>query len=218
MKLFKRAGFIFGIIGIFTLSVLVVKSTHLKGNAQSINDVSVQPPLSGDPAVFATPTPVSNAVFVHSPDGTQQVIMHTQKQQDNSVLYTFATSAVPSPDSGASTGEKVFFNRTIGGQGTMAIPLNTYSPDNKLLFLEEDESGFKNIYVFKADGSFFANGQQYLDVSSLFAQKQTSNVFNTVTGWDSATLMHVSTTIDGKTRGTSYWFEVPSMSFIPLAS
>lgn len=215
MKLKEKVGFIFGIIGIFVLSVAAVTVIHSQGNAQALKT----------PARLSsiTPAPVQSwqipsqsgresVVYVHSSDGLKQVIMHRKIQADNSVLYTFSTADVP------SAGETVFFTRAIGGGGAMKVPLNTYSPDDKYLYLEEDEAGFTDIYVFKADGSLFNNGQQYLNVSSLFAQRQTNYIFHTATGWDSYALMHILTSTDGKNPGPKFWFDLSNMSFIQLAS
>lgn len=213
MKVFKKFCLLFLVVLIFIVSVIWFISSQNSKNFQAI-----VPPQNLSLAV-STPTPTSDVLSVHSPDGAKQIIMHKKiqapiqsGQADSSIVYSFAVSDIP------SIGETVFFTKTIGGNGTMTVPLNAWSPNNAYLYLEEDENTFKDIYVFKADGSNFNANTQYLDIPSLFSAKETSNVFKNITGWDSNTLLHIITTTNGKDRGPSYWYDIPSNSFIRLAS
>lgn len=151
------------------------------------------------------PTPAIKNTEVHSADGEMNLIMQTQKQEDGSAIYSFFTSDI------FGKNKKILFEKTVNAGVSMEIPKNSWSPDNKYVFLREDEPSSFSIFVFKASGENFADGQQYLDVSSLFTQHKVKYLLSDVTGWDSPTLLHVVTS------GPSYWFDITTRAFLQLA-
>lgn len=151
------------------------------------------------------PTPAVQNTEVHSSDGEMNLIMQTQKQSDDSTTYSFFTSDV------SGKNKKILFEKTVNVGVSLTIPKNSWSPDNKYVFLRENKPDPFNIFVFKTSGENFADGQQYLDVSSLFDQHKVKYLLSDVTGWDSPTLLHVVTS------GPSYWFDVTTKAFLQLA-
>lgn len=151
------------------------------------------------------PTPTIQNSEVHSSDGEINLIMQAQKQNDGSTSYLFFTSDI------AGRNKKLIFEKTVGEDASMEMSQNSWSPENKYVFLRENEPSSFSIFVFKASGENFADGQQYLDVTSLFAQHKIKYLLNDVTGWDSPTLLHVITS------GPSYWFDVTTKTFLQLA-
>lgn len=150
---------------------------------------------------------------VHSGDGTAQLIMRKASQKDGSILYSFFAA------DGSGKIQRTLFTKNIPTSDTMIIPANTWSPDNKYVFLRENNSNSFNIFVFKASGETFADKEQYLDLTALFEKRNLPYIVADVTGWDSETLLHVHTTAKEKnSRGPSYWFDVTDRAFLQLAT
>ena len=159
--------------------------------------------------LLPSPTPALQVTNVDSPDGTEKLTMQTQKGE-KSTTYIFYISNIQNQT------KTLLFSRYLS-DGIMEIPLNTFSPDNKYVFLTQTTNGVSDYLVFKATGSPFSNGQNYLDVASLYAGRKINYLFDQVTGWDSPTLLHVYTNIDQAMKGPAFWFDVESQSFIQLA-
>lgn len=173
-----------------------------------------QPFTSKDQLLRPYPTPSqTQPLAVHSGDGTAQLIMRKANQKDGSILYSFFVAN--------ATGkiERTLFTKNIPALDTMMVPANTWSPDNKYVFLRENNSNSFNIFVFKTSGEAFANKEQYLDLTSLFEKRNLPYNVADVTGWDSETLLHVHTTFKEKnSRGPSYWFDVTDRAFLQLST
>ena len=180
--------------------------------------------------LLPTPTPAMQETNVHSGDGTMQLIMKTEKKRGGSRTYSFVATDI------SGNNPKPLLTKTVPPGGTMIIPQNTWTPDNKLVFLQENDPatsaamlGSLGIFVLKASGEpfvrqladqgkSFADNQQYLDVTSLWTQRKINYTFRSATGWASPTLLIITTNKEDGTRGPSYWFDVPSRAFLQLAS
>lgn len=146
---------------------------------------------------------------VTSIDGAKILTMKSVTNPNNEITYSFYTSSSTEP----------FYVTTLNPNlYTMAIPDNSWSPGEKYIFLEKNGGGVKTDLVFKADGSVFASGQQYLDVAQLFKNKYTDYNFAGGTGWADPALLIVESTKPDGSVGPSFWFELPSGSFIQLAN
>ncbi|HMS22700.1 MAG TPA: hypothetical protein PKA38_02940 [Candidatus Levybacteria bacterium] len=110
-----------------------------------------------------------------------------------------------------------FYTETLSQNTSLGLPDNAFSPGEKYLFLEKNGGGVKNALVFATDKSLFENNTQFLDVYSLYASKNLPNKFAGATGWADRTLLIIETTKEDGTKGSKYWFDVPSQSFIQLA-
>ena len=99
----------------------------------------------------------------------------------------------------------------------MMLPANSWSPDNKYVFVQKKENGIIDSFVLKASGEPFVKTEQYLDVRALFEQHKTKYTLKDATGWDAPELLHI-TTVNGSEKGPSYWFEIPSKAFLQLAT
>ena len=101
----------------------------------------------------------------------------------------------------------------------MSISPNSWSPDKKYVFLQENRSGsIYDVLVFKTSGEPFLVTEQYVSVAPLFTNRKTEYYLTDVTGWDSPTLLHMVTAVDASKKGPPYWFDVTSQSFIQLES
>ena len=137
------------------------------------------------------PLPVANAQVpsvssVTSPDGKFTLTM-TQKGTN----YTFSS-------------EKINFVKTVSAGTVLSIPLNTFSPDNKYIFLKEESSGQADFFV--------VTPSEDLDINALFLAKYSDLVITDVTGWAAPTLVIINT------KDRSFWFDVASKSFISLST
>jgi hypothetical protein len=147
-----------------------------------------------------------------SPDGIKKVVMKITQNPDNTNAYSFSVVDV------GSSIETQIFTWILDSSKNMLTPFNTWSPDDQYFFVEQNTGGPKSVFVFKVNGSPFANGSNYLDVTDLFTKANTGNNFDEATGWASGTLIIINTINTDGTKGPSYWFEVPSQSVIQLST
>jgi len=170
---------------------------------------------SGTPSVRVSTEVISPKVTISSqisPDGTKKVLMKVTQNTDGTATYNFSVS----DENGIN--EQFIFTKTLSSSNNMIIPFNTWSPDDKYFFIEQNAGANKNVFVFKATGAQFAEGETYFGVADLFKQKNTGNNFSEATGWASETLIIINTTKQNNTKGPSYWFEIPSKAIIQLST
>lgn len=140
---------------------------------------------------------------VNSPDGAITLLMRTIAKLDGRTVYSFF-----SLDNSKKT-QRLIFSKTLS-LGQMGIPANTWSPDDKLVFIIDKESGVDNFLVLKASGEEFSTGK-FLDVRDLYAKSKNTYKFRDVTGWDDPVLLHV------RTFGPNFWFDITTQTFLQLA-
>lgn len=164
------------------------------------------------PVVLPTPVPyVSDLQGVHAPDGAVKLVLKTTLLQDRQTGYTLTVSDV----SGAN--RQMVYEGSLPDGSKITLPPNSWSPDNKLFFIKQQSPDRLAVLVFQANGTAFADGADYIDVSSIFREKLPDAILRDVTGWDDPALLHVMTYNADKTIGLSYWFDIGSRSFIQLA-
>lgn len=157
-----------------------------------------------------TKVPAFDPIEVHSPDGKMKVIMEKMRENAQST-FTFTVSDINGDN------PKTILKKTLAENQNMFVSPNTFSPDNKYLFLKEEDSQSLSFFVFKTSGEPFSDGSNYIEVVPLFEKKKTGFQLSDITGWDSDTLLHVFTTSD-KGRGPSYWFDLSGRNFLMLGS
>jgi len=116
--------------------------------------------------------------------------------QNNSSLLLFDTVADP-------------------GQ-TFTIPFNSWSSDNKHLFIQKNDLNGKDYYVFKADGSLFSDEKKYLEVGEYWKLSKNMDVIDHVSGWAGGDLLVSYTTRPDGTGSSAYWFVVGSRKFMQV--
>ncbi|EKD42956.1 MAG: hypothetical protein ACD_72C00522G0001, partial [uncultured bacterium] len=73
---------------------------------------------------------------------------------------------------------------TVADPGqTFVIPFNSWSSDNKYLFIQKNDLNGKDYYVFKADGGLFDDGKKFLEVGEYWKQSKNMDVIDHVSGW-----------------------------------
>lgn len=166
---------------------------------------------SDSPTISTAPkVPVTSLQSVHSPDGTLKLVLKTQTLPNGQTIYTVTASDV----NGGS--RRMVYETTMPEGSQILLPPNSWSPDNKFLFLKVHFPQGLSAFVFQADTSAFSDGSKYIDVLTLFHTQFPDAILRDVTGWDDPSLLHVMTYTADKTIGTSYWFDIWSRGFIPL--
>lgn len=161
-----------------------------------------------------TPTPIPKTLIVTelSPNGGKKVTMAVTTNKGNTKTYAFSVS------NGDGSGQQALYTITLPPSESMSIPYNSFSPDNKYLFLTHTIPTGTEGFVFRVSGDPMTGTDQYFNTATIFAAKQTGNTYQETTGWASETLLIINTTAADGTKSTSYWLEVPSKAIIPLAT
>lgn len=189
----KAAALAFLILTSLLFFVQWKNSSHGSAPLEKESIISGVKPLS--------PSRSSNVLSV---DGTMNATMKSQEKLDGTIDYSLYVS----DSSGKNS--KLLYSKNVQ-KGSMNIPKNSWSPDNKYLFLLDREAG-DHYLVFRANGDPFANGDKFIDGTLLFKQKQPTFVLLDMTGWDGVGLMHTRAA-----NGGSFWFEVDTQNFVQLA-
>ncbi len=169
-------------------------------------------PDTAHPITISPQPPLSSTMTVHSPDGTEQLVLkEVEDRTGTQSAYVLTASDV----SGAN--RRIIYQSVAPNGTNVRIPANSWSPDNKFVFIIAIRNEQLTVFVFQANGEAFADGSPYIDVSSLFRDRLPTAILRDVTGWDDPSLLHVMTYTADKTLGPSYWFDIWSKSFIELA-
>lgn len=187
------------IIPVFIFAALVIGVMSLKSG-------EVQKPVE----TFAAQIPSETIVAVKdqdilSPDG-KMTLRVNQKKAEEGNTWVF------------SVGDDQILKATYPTEVSIIVPFNTFSPDNKYIFLKKLSPGSTHYIVLATDGKSFSSESQGLEVTSLFYEKYTDYKITDVTGWASPTLCVINTDKISGGEGPSFWFDVSSKSFIQLST
>jgi hypothetical protein len=168
------------------------------------------------PTITPTPTPAPIAPFIptvantsqSSPDGKKTLTLRTIQNKDGTTTYDITTSD-------SST---FMYSQTLPSNENINIPFNTWSPNDAYFFIQEYTGTSTNVMVFNDNGAPFANGDAYLDLTGDFAKYAPNADFDQASGWASDNLIVILTKNQDGSEGTSYWYEIPDESVIPLAT
>lgn len=166
------------------------------------NDITKEPLAAPVPTPTEAPLDVATSTHVRSPDGIMTLTIKETKKSDGTTFYSFLVS-------GEDADNLEIYSKTLT-IGKMLLSLNSWSPDNKYLFITENNGNLDNYLIFKATGEAFADGTPYIDFGAHYSEKMTEYTLKDVTGWDGPDLLHV------RTSGPAYWFEISSTAFYRL--
>lgn len=141
-----------------------------------------------------------------SPDGSVKIIMHA-KPTTTGTEYTFTTME----DDGNNPHQLYQITQP---EGTFSLPFNAWSPDNAYVFIQKNTG---EAYVFTRTGSPIIPDERFFDVREIYSGSERGSRYSTVTGWASPTLLIIRTVNPDGSKGSSYWFEVPSKAIIQLS-
>jgi hypothetical protein len=160
-------------------------------------------------AISITPTPTPTTTTVNSemisPDGSKLLTLTAAIKSEH---ITNTISVLNNEDIGT---EVVEITPSVSEE--FQIPFNTWSPDIFYFFMKTDDE----YYVFQGSGEAFPTGEEYVMINSLFKEKMSDYSIDEVTGWADNTLLLVNAR-SGTGEKVSFWFDVPSRSFIQLGN
>jgi len=192
---------IFVILFLITaLSALGVVIFHSFQKPNSIPD------FTSSPTFPITTQAAPDTTVMESSDGSQTLTMKEEKSINGTVTYTFSVSG------------QVIYTKTLEKGESFIIPFNTWSPDNKYVFLKEITKTGVSYIVINGKGGPITKEDQTVDFADLFAKKLPAYKIADVTGWAGPTLIVINTNKDDENAGPSFWFDVASLLFIQLSN
>lgn len=144
-----------------------------------------------------------------SPDGTMTLIMK-KKPLDKGANYVFLSS---SEDSSNYT----ILNTNLENGKNLSIPYNTWSPDNKYIFLKEITPSGNNYYVHLAVPNTSSAIFPSSNIQEMFTKKVPEYEITDVTGWASPIYILVNAVSKSDQNQVSFWYDVENQSFTQLS-
>jgi hypothetical protein len=151
------------------------------------------------------PVEASQLTSVDSPDGKLTLAMKVTKN-GNGITYSFSVSG------------KEIFTKTVDLATTISIPGNSWSPNNKYIFLKEENIAGTKFFALSATTASLSQSDQTANITDLFTQKYPDFKISDVTGWGGINLIIINSVKSDGNRGPSFWFEVPGKLFIQLST
>lgn len=191
---------------LFTIIVLIGLDVYLGRSKQaSLNPSQKNSQTFQQTKVIIPPVEASEITSMDSPDGKLTLSMKTTKG-GSGVTYSFIISG------------KEIFGKTVDPSIAFSIPHNTWSPNNKYVFLKETGIAGANFFVLSVSEGSSSQDEQTANITDLFTQKYPDLKIGDVTGWGGINLVIVNSIKNDGSRGPSFWFEMPAHSFIQLST
>jgi hypothetical protein len=111
--------------------------------------------------------------------------------------------------------ENTIYTETFNENTKLSIPFNTWSPDNKYVFLKSEDSVLTDYLVYKITDNQAKNP---IRITKIFREKYQDYVIKDVTGWAAPSLLILVTTNSSDEVGPSFWFNVTSQTFTQLST
>lgn len=144
-----------------------------------------------------------------APNG-KYVLTEKKEKTRETITQTFLVT----PEKGASI---ELFKKDSPNGDLVSVPFNTFSPNDRYVFLKENDSDKTRYLVFRTDGKSLGKDANYVEVSSLFEQsKYNGYKLMDITGWGGVDLLILNTNNSDGSQGPSFWFEATTNSFIRL--
>lgn len=171
------------------------------------NNKKSQPIFTSAAPPVISPIPIEAINIMDSPDGSMTL---TLKNKETSYSLFASSKSDGQP--------QLIFKKEEVNSSKLEIPYNTWSPDNIYVFLKEKTPILDNFLVFQSSGSFFSNNLSYLSIQELFKKNVPDYTIEDVTGWGGINLIVINAKNIIDDRKVSFWFDVPSQSFIQLGT
>lgn len=189
------------ILFITLITILFIVIFQLNSKKSQTIITSAAPPITISPVE----TIISN--IMDSPDGSKT--LSVEKKGAYQTIFVFSKS----------DGQKIeIYKEETIGPDKLEIPYNTWSPDNVYFFLRDKGSTVNNYFVFQSSGGLFANNLPYISMSELFNKNMPDYLIEDVTGWGGINLIIINAKNIIDSRKVSFWFDVPSQTFIQLGT
>lgn len=106
---------------------------------------------------------------------------------------------------------------TVADPGNLInIPLNSWSPDYKQVFVKTSGPGWENYYLFRANGEPYADGKKFIAVGDYWKEAKMNSRINKLTGWAGNDLLMIYTIKEDGSEGSAYWFVTSSRKFMQV--
>lgn len=171
-------------------------------------------PITNNQASYALPAVKADApreTSVGSPDGKWSLKMKEEKGKEETTYIFWIINL-------ADSSQKEIFRKTVPATTKLEVPLNSFSPDDKYIFLKEIGSSETHYLVLTTSGAPLSEGVLVAEISGLFTAKYPDYVITDVTGWGGVGLIVFNTDKKEGGTGPSFWFELPSLGFIRLST
>ena len=208
MKLIKQGIKIASVI-LLAASLVLIMSIKQRDDARISHSF---PPIPVAAIVSPTimPPPQVQVFQMDSPEGSKTLEVERVESTGLPLHSIFVTSKSDGVSHKIITTDTTYHNLTI--------PFNSWSPDTVYFFLKEINTNEGDFLVFQSSGEPFSDEALSLSVQQLFKEKVDDYTIEDVTGWADPTLLVVNTkAIDGDDK-VSFWFDVPSQTFIQLGT
>ena len=192
---------VFLILILVALAALAVVNIRIGKTNQTLT----KSPPGGEQVNAILPVEASQLTSVDSPDGTKKLSMKTSKKSGQ-VTYSFSVS------------EREIFTATVDSSTTFSIPLNTFSPDNKYVFLKEVGPSGASFFALSATASPNDQNDQTSNITNLFLAKYPDLKIGDVTGWGGINLIVINSVNSDGSTGPSFWFGMPGHSLTQLST
>lgn len=189
--------------------LFALKNNKSLESAKLISPIVIENTSYAATKAVINPLLKTNTIFQTTPDGTEKLIMTETQSKNGTKSYVFKTAG----NNGEN--EHLLYTTTTPTTEGLSLPFNAWSPDNKYVFIQNNNG---DTLVFKATGEDIIENTQYFDVGDLFNTGNRKDTYKETTGWASPTLLIINTTAPDGTKGSSYWFEVPSKAIIQLST
>src|SRR3989344_1338475 len=190
---------IFTIAGSLIAGGLVVLGSMMVKNEVPVTSDFALEAKSNEPAK-------ETSVDYLAPNGKATLTMKNGKEVNGVITQTFYFTSEEDKN------PVKIFEKDSDPPNVISVHHNTFSPDNKYIFLQSEDSGKTQYIVMRTDGKDIKEGSYTVEIEGLFSEKHPDFVITDVTGWGSYNLIVVNTdTKDGKI-GPSWWFDLSNFS------
>jgi hypothetical protein len=200
---------IFIIFALVVITILIGFNIYLNKNKQ-VDQQSLQTPqeeitpTDAQSGTVITKVVASESTTKDSPDGKLTLLMKMEKGNTGTV-YSFSVSG------------KEIFVKTVNPSTIISIPYNTWDPNGKYIFLKENNTTGTSFFVLSTGTSSLDQNDQTANITDLFTEKYPDLKIGDVTGWGGVNLVVINSIKGDGGRGPSFWFEMPTHSFIQLS-
>lgn len=128
-------------------------------------------------AILPTPTPTPPSVkSFTAPDG-KMILREKEEVTTGGIKKTFSILT-----KGESAPLEIY-SKVVSESSFLTVPYNTFSPDDKYIFLKEIATRGTNYYIFSTSAKSLTQDSGPLEVSKLFYDKYTDFKITDMTGW-----------------------------------
>lgn len=208
MTILKQATKIALIITL-AVSLVLIMSIQRKGGLRTSRSPSPVP-VAAILSPTTIPLPQMSVSSMDSPEGSKMLTLERVERAGSASYTVFITAK-------ADSARTEILNYATNYQD-LSIPYNTWSPDLVYFFLKERANGLDDYLVFRSSGDLFVNDIRALSIQQQFKEKVQGYEIEDVTGWAGPTLLLVNTKEAAGSGKVSFWFDVPSQTFMQLGT